>query len=96
MNRDQAEQFLNLNHHIVLATLKQDGRIHMAPVSATYADRKFRFTTPRKTQKARNMAREPRVTLTVLGNGFWEWISVEGQAEMLGATGSSGTDANGI
>jgi PPOX class probable F420-dependent enzyme len=88
MRRNEVEPFLLRSRQVLVATIEEDGRPQVTPVLAAYMDGHFRFTTPHETRKARNLERDPRVTLTVLGNNFWEWVSIDGKAELLRLPGS--------
>ena len=48
-----------------LATLRADGSPHTAPVWYRYEDGAFLVLTPRSSQKAVNVARDPRVELCI-------------------------------
>lgn len=48
-----------------LATVRRDGSPHTAPVWYAYEDGAFLVLTERASQKARNIARDPRVELCI-------------------------------
>lgn len=48
-----------------LATVREDGSPHTAPVWYRYADGAFLVLTERSSRKARNIARDPRVELCI-------------------------------
>jgi hypothetical protein len=48
-----------------LATVRRDASPHVMPIMAVWVDGRPFFTSGRRTQKARNLAREPRCVLTV-------------------------------
>jgi general stress protein 26 len=64
--RDHILEFLHTNHVAVLATADQTGTPHAAAVYITYDQAlNFYFTTKRDTQKGRNLADNPRVSMTL-------------------------------
>ncbi|MGW5386669.1 PPOX class F420-dependent oxidoreductase [Nocardia sp. NPDC003963] len=77
--------FLGSRHHGVLVTTRADGRPQMSPVTcgldpqgrivvSTYPDR----------AKARNIRREPQVSICVLSDEFDDaYVQVDGRAEIL-------------
>jgi hypothetical protein len=61
-----------------LATINADGSPHVTGVGATWVDGTFWFETGERTRKARNIARDPRCTLSVAMDEFD--LVVEGEA----------------
>lgn len=82
MKRSEAEEFLQRHSHVVVSTLDKNGRIQMSLVVATYWDGQLMFTTPSSSRKARNAALDPHVTALVLGDSFWQYVTVEGTAAL--------------
>ncbi len=68
-------------HTCWLATVDPDGRPHVTGVGALWAHGCFWFETGRQTRKGRNVARDPRCTLSVATEEFD--LVVEGDAEMV-------------
>lgn len=68
-------------HTCWLATIDADGRPHVTGVGALWVDGSFWFETGERTRKARNVARDPRCTLSVATHEFD--LVVEGRAEMV-------------
>lgn len=66
-------------HTCWLATLNPDGTPHVTAVGALWADGAFWFETGPRTRKARNVARDPRCTLSVALDTID--LSVDGHAE---------------
>jgi hypothetical protein len=66
-----------------LATIDRDGSPHVTGIGAEWVDGTFWFETGEGTRKARNLARDPRCTLSVATHGFD--LVVEGVARQ-GAT----------
>jgi PPOX class probable F420-dependent enzyme len=82
---DEAREFLVDNHHAVLATFRSDGRPQLSPVLAVVDDEGRVMVSTRETaMKTKNLRRDPRVSLCLLHNRFFEgWGQVEGQAEIV-------------
>jgi PPOX class probable F420-dependent enzyme len=68
-------------HTCWLATVDRDGRPHVTGVGALWADGAFWFETGDGTRKARNLARDPRCTLSVSAHEFD--LVVEGEAHKV-------------
>jgi PPOX class probable F420-dependent enzyme len=68
-------------HTSWLATVRADGRPHVMPLGVLWMDGAASFTAGPTTQKARNLARDPRCTLTVATEPFD--LVVEGEAVRL-------------
>jgi hypothetical protein len=65
-------------HTCWLATLDADGAPHVAGIGALWVDGSFWFETGEHTRKGRNLARDPRCTLSVATHEFD--LVVEGTA----------------
>ncbi|WP_119066338.1 pyridoxamine 5'-phosphate oxidase family protein [Aggregatilinea lenta] len=61
-----------------LATVNPDGRPHVMPLGALWVDGAFYFTAGPGTRKAKNLARDPRCTITVATHDFD--LVIEGEA----------------
>jgi PPOX class probable F420-dependent enzyme len=68
-------------HTCWLATIDPDGRPHVTGIGALWVDGSFWFETGRGTRKGRNLARDPRCTLSVATEEFD--LVVEGEAAMV-------------
>ena len=68
-------------HTCWLATLNPDGSPHVNGVGAIWADGAFWFETGRETRKGRNLARDPRCTLSLATLEFD--LVVEGEAALI-------------
>jgi PPOX class probable F420-dependent enzyme len=64
-----------------LATTRPDGRPHVMPLGAVWDNGKFYFTAGAGTQKARNLARDPRCVITVASPETD--VVVEGEATIV-------------
>ncbi|HEU4355287.1 MAG TPA: pyridoxamine 5'-phosphate oxidase family protein [Actinomycetota bacterium] len=68
-------------HTCWLATIDADGSPHVTGVGALWADGTFWFETGERTRKGRNLARDPRCTLSVAMHEFD--LVVEGDAHRV-------------
>jgi PPOX class probable F420-dependent enzyme len=82
---EAAREFLRTNHRAVLATVRADGRPQMSPVGAGVdAEGRVIVSTPETTAKARNLRRDPRVSVCAFADDFYSgWVQVEGRAEIV-------------
>jgi len=86
MNRDQALDYLRRNHRGVLATIKRDGRPQLSHVAYLLdADGAVKISVTDDRAKTRNARRDPRVSLTVVGDNWYEYVVVEGTARIVDA-----------
>jgi PPOX class probable F420-dependent enzyme len=65
MSDDEVRAMLAENRKVQLATLNPDGAVHLVTMFYTLLDGQIAFWTYRTSQKARNLARDPRVTCLV-------------------------------
>ena len=68
-------------HTCWLATINPDGSPHVTGLGALWADGRFWFETGKGTRKGRNLARDPRCTLSVATQEFD--LVVEGEATVV-------------
>lgn len=68
-------------HTCWLATIDEDGSPHVTGVGALWVDGAFWFETGEQTRKGRNLARDPRCTLSVAARDFD--LVVEGEARKV-------------
>jgi hypothetical protein len=68
-------------HTSWLATINLDGSPHVTGVGALWVEDAFWFETGEHTRKGRNLARDPRCTLSLATHGFD--LVVEGSAERV-------------
>ena len=68
-------------HTCWLATINQDGSPHVTGVGALWVDAAFWFKSGEQTRKGKNLARDPRCTLSVATHEFD--LVVEGTAEQI-------------
>jgi PPOX class probable F420-dependent enzyme len=68
-------------HTCWLATINPDGSPHVTGIGALWADGQFWFETGQHTRKGKNLARDPRCTLSVATREFD--LVVAGQASLV-------------
>jgi PPOX class probable F420-dependent enzyme len=85
MELDAARGFLREHHHAVMVTHRADGSLQTSPVAVGIDAHGFAVVSTRETAlKAKNVRRDPRVTLCVINDGFYgEWIQVDGTADVV-------------
>ena len=90
MTPEEARDFVRAHHQAVLATFRRDGRPQLVPVLAGVDDEgRIEISTPGASMKVKNLRRDPRISLCLLGPAFYGgWGQVEGTAEIVEQPGS--------
>lgn len=86
MSDAEVEEFLSGRHTMNVASFNHDGTIHLVAMWYAVVDGDPVFWTFGKSQKIRNLQRDPRITLLVeTGDEYAELMGVEmvGQAEVI-------------
>lgn len=84
MNQAEALSYLRENSRAVLSTIKADGRPQLSLVDyGLDADGLIRIQTTRPAAKTKNSQRDPRVSLSVIGENWYQYIVVEGVAGFI-------------
>lgn len=86
MSDAEIDEFLAGRHTMNVASFNHDGTIHLVAMWYAMLDRDAVFWTFGKSQKIKNLQRDPRITLLVeAGDEYSELIGVEivGQATVL-------------
>ncbi|GGM93260.1 hypothetical protein GCM10010106_47020 [Thermopolyspora flexuosa] len=86
MTEDEVAAFLAESHKLQLATVNRDGTPHLVPMFYALLDGRICFWTYAKSQKARNLERDPRVTCLVeAGEAYHELrgVMLYGTAERI-------------
>jgi PPOX class probable F420-dependent enzyme len=73
------------NHRAVLATRRRDGRPQLSPVVQSVGnDGRILISTRSGAIKARNISRDPSVSICVLDDAFFgEWAQIDGRAAII-------------
>jgi PPOX class probable F420-dependent enzyme len=66
----------------VLATIKRDGLPQLTSVGYSWDDGLIRISVTADRVKTRNLQRDPRLVLHVMGGDLWTWAAVEGTADL--------------
>jgi nitroimidazol reductase NimA-like FMN-containing flavoprotein (pyridoxamine 5'-phosphate oxidase superfamily) len=77
----EAERRLTTSHDYWCATVRPDGRPHVMPVWGVWLDDRVWFSSSLRSRKARNLATEPRCTLTT--DDALNPVVVDGVAERV-------------
>src|SRR5438477_1498996 len=82
---DDARQYLDKNHRAFLITRRKDGGLQSSLVRAQLDGQGHAVVWARgSTAKLKNLRRDPRATLSILGEaGSAPWLHVEGPAEVV-------------
>ena len=86
MTADEATALLTESHKLQLATINADGTPHLVTMFYTMQGGRIAFWTYRTSQKARNLARDPRVTCLVeTGEEYFDLrgVQVVGRVETV-------------
>jgi PPOX class probable F420-dependent enzyme len=86
-------EFLTTRRNYVLLTHRHDGGPQLSPVTGAQApDGRLLVSSYPTRAKARNLRRDPRCSVLVLGDDFGDaWVQVDGTAEVL--DGDAGVEA---
>jgi PPOX class probable F420-dependent enzyme len=80
MTADEVAAFLTGFRKVQLATINQDGTPHLVAMYYVMLDDQITFWTYRSSQKARNLARDPRITCLVeTGEQYFDLRGVQVQ-----------------
>lgn len=86
--------FLAHHHQAVLITLRQDGSPQSSNVAYHFDGHTVRISVTADRAKTRNVQRDSRVVVHVLGDTFWQYLAVQGAAR-VGAVSQTPGDAAG-
>lgn len=81
MTDDELGEFLNGRHTMNVATLNHDGTIHLVAMWYGFVDGKPAFWTYNRSQKIRNLQRNPQITCLVEAGEVYEELQ---GAELVG------------
>ena len=89
MNLEQARRYLAANHRGVLATIKRDGQPQLSSIAYSLDDDgRIKISATRDRAKTLNLQRDPRATMLVLGDNWYEYLVVEATAEVQAGPGA--------
>jgi PPOX class probable F420-dependent enzyme len=77
----------------VLVTIRREGRPQISNLIYAMDDRGVaRISSTEDTAKVKNLRRDPRCSLYVPGDNFWEWVVIEATAELSAVAQALGDD----
>jgi PPOX class probable F420-dependent enzyme len=83
MEYEEALTFVRARQHGVLTTIRSNGRPQLSNILYVPGeDGLLRISVTDSRAKTVNMRRDPRVSLYVPGDNFWQFVVVEGSAEL--------------
>ena len=82
---DSMRELLNGRHYATLATLNEDGSIHLTPVWYLFEHEGFFVSTASSDRKVRNILARPEASLIIdiRKLGSERWVSASGTAEII-------------
>lgn len=82
---DSMRAFLNGRHYATLATLNEDGSMHLTPVWYLFEDERLFVESAASDRKVRNLLARPQASLLVDSRrqGSEQWVSAFGAAEII-------------
>jgi PPOX class probable F420-dependent enzyme len=80
---DRVRQFLEQHHAAVQATIKPDGRPHVARIGVGLVDGKLWSSATQDRVRTGHLRRDPRSTLYLAGRGPQEWLGLETTVTIL-------------
>jgi PPOX class probable F420-dependent enzyme len=84
VNRKEAMEFIGANTRGVLATIKRDERPQLSHISYTLDDDGLiKISVTQDRAKTKNARRDPRVSLNVVGDNWYQYVVVEGTAGFI-------------
>ena len=79
-------------HQAVLITIRADGTPQSSNIGFAFdpVEQEFRISVTADRAKTRNLQRDPRCALHVLGPTFWAYLSVRAEARLSAVTSTPG------
>jgi len=88
-----AREWLTRHHQAVLITLRADGSAQSSNVLTAFDGEVFRVSVTAGRAKTRNLTRDPRAVVHVLGDNFWAYASVSCSAHLGPVSTQAGDQA---
>lgn len=85
MELDQALAFAGARNQGVLATIRRDARPQLSNIIYRLDGGVARISVTADRAKTRNLERDPRASLYVVGDDFWHFVVLDGMAELTPA-----------
>lgn len=86
MDLERAHELLRQHHRAVMVTWRRDGRPQMSPViCGLHEDGCVRVSTRETAMKTKNLRRDPRASLCVFSDEFFDgaFVQIDGSAEIV-------------
>lgn len=86
MSREEVDAFLQQRHSMTMCTLNADGSIHAVAMWYGFLEGEIAFETKAKSQKVKNLRRDPRITVLVEDGETYEelrGVTIRGTAEIV-------------
>lgn len=89
---EHARGFLSQHRHGVLATIHRDGRPQLSNILYVLDgdDGRIKISVTQTRVKTRNLRRDPRAALHVQGRDAYEYLVVDGEAQLVEGEGLAG------
>jgi PPOX class probable F420-dependent enzyme len=85
---ERARQFLSQHRHGVLATIHRDGRPQLSNILYVLDDDgRLKISVTQTRAKTKNLRRDPRAALHVQGRDPYEYLVIEGRAQLIEGNG---------
>jgi PPOX class probable F420-dependent enzyme len=85
---DHALAFAGARHQGVLATIRRDARPQLSNIVYRLDGGVARISVTADRAKTRNLERDPRAALYVVGDDFWHYVVLDGMAELTPVAGA--------
>jgi PPOX class probable F420-dependent enzyme len=84
MNRKEAMEFVTANSRGVIATIKRNGRPQLSHILYTLDDDGLiKISVTEDRAKTKNARRDPRVSLNIVGDNWFQYVVIEGTATFI-------------
>lgn len=86
MSPEEVDAFLQQRHSMTMCTLNADGSIHAVAMWYGFLEGEIAFETKAKSQKVKNLRRDPRITVLVEDGETYEelrGVTIRGTAEIV-------------
>jgi PPOX class probable F420-dependent enzyme len=90
---EAAREWLTGRTRVVLITIRGDGSPQSSNVLAAFDGTSYRVSVTADRAKTRNLARDPRAVVHVVGDDFWSFASVSCRATLGDVTTTPGDEA---
>jgi PPOX class probable F420-dependent enzyme len=78
----EALNFAEPRHQGVLTTIRRDGRPQLSNIVYAIEGTTARVSVTDTRAKTKNLRRDPRASLYVVGDSFWSYVVLDGTAEL--------------